>query len=71
MKCSAAAAYPHLEMCSGAGHDAVNLTDAALSAMVIVPCKAGPSHNAAEDAAPGHLAQRASVPANLPADCAR
>lgn len=62
---------PYREMCSGAGHDAVNLSYVAPSAMVFVPCKAGLSHNEAEDADPVHLAQGASVRANLLADCAR
>ncbi|MCW3717637.1 Zn-dependent hydrolase, partial [Burkholderia cenocepacia] len=51
-----AAGYPYLEMCSGAGHDAVHLSYVAPSAMVFVPCKAGLSHNEAEDADPVHLA---------------
>ena len=38
---TAAAGYPSMEMCSGAGHDAVNLSCVAPSAMVFVPCKAG------------------------------
>ena len=53
------------------GHDAVNLSCVAPSAMVFVPCKAGLSHNEAEEADPVHLAQGASVLANLLADCAR
>ncbi|MDN7608796.1 Zn-dependent hydrolase [Burkholderia multivorans] len=65
------AGFPHLEMFSGAGHDAVNLSYVAPSAMVFVPCKAGLSHNEAEDADPVHLAQGASVLANLLVDCAR
>ncbi|VWC65051.1 Zn-dependent hydrolase [Burkholderia lata] len=68
---TATAGYPYKEMCSGAGHDAVNLSYVAPSAMVFVPCKAGLSHNEAEDADPVHLAQGASVLANLLADCAR
>ncbi len=39
--------------------------------MVFVPCKAGLSHNEAENIDPVPLAQGASVPANLLADCAR
>ncbi|MBU9494390.1 Zn-dependent hydrolase [Burkholderia multivorans] len=66
-----AAGYPYFEMFSGAGHDAVNLSYVAPSAMVFVPCKAGLSHNEAEDADPVHLAQGASVLANLLVDCAR
>ncbi|PRF57895.1 Zn-dependent hydrolase [Burkholderia multivorans] len=66
-----AAGYPYLGMFSGAGHDAVNLSYVAPSAMVFVPCKAGLSHNEAEDADPVHLAQGASVLANLLVDCAR
>ncbi|MBJ9617913.1 Zn-dependent hydrolase [Burkholderia multivorans] len=65
------AGFPYLEMFSGAGHDAVNLSYVAPSAMVFVPCKAGLSHNEAEDADPVHLAQGASVLANLLVDCAR
>ncbi|KVR43800.1 Zn-dependent hydrolase [Burkholderia multivorans] len=68
---TSAAGYPYLEMFSGAGHDAVNLSYVAPSAMVFVPCKAGLSHNEAEDADPVHLAQGASVLANLLVDCAR
>ncbi|KWF18264.1 Zn-dependent hydrolase [Burkholderia pseudomultivorans] len=70
-RATAAAGYPYLEMCSGAGHDAVNLSYVAPTAMVFVPCKAGLSHNEAEDADPVHLAQGASVLANLLVDCAR
>ncbi|MBV6304547.1 Zn-dependent hydrolase [Candidimonas humi] len=56
---------PSLDMCSGAGHDAVNLSYVAPSAMIFVPCRHGLSHNEQEYAEPRHLAQGASVLANV------
>jgi N-carbamoyl-L-amino-acid hydrolase len=63
--------YPAMDICSGAGHDAVNLSYVAPTAMIFVPCKAGLSHNELEDADPVHLAQGASVLANVLLDEAR
>jgi N-carbamoyl-L-amino-acid hydrolase len=57
--------YSHMDICSGAGHDAVNLASVSPAAMIFVPCKAGLSHNELEDADPVHLAQGASVLANV------
>ncbi|MFM0502473.1 Zn-dependent hydrolase [Paraburkholderia caffeinilytica] len=57
--------YPSMDICSGAGHDAVNLSYVSPTAMIFVPCKAGLSHNELEDADPVHLAQGASVLANV------
>lgn len=54
-----------MDMCSGAGHDAVNVSYVAPSAMIFVPCKDGLSHNEREYATPRHLAQGASVLANV------
>jgi N-carbamoyl-L-amino-acid hydrolase len=62
---SAGLGFPSLDMCSGAGHDAVNLSYVAPSAMIFVPCRDGLSHNEAEYAEPRHLAQGASVLANV------
>lgn len=44
------------KMMSGAGHDAVNLSHVAPSAMLFVPCLDGISHNEAEYASPEHCA---------------
>jgi N-carbamoyl-L-amino-acid hydrolase len=52
---------PHMEVVSGAGHDAVYLADVAPSAMIFVPCKDGISHNEIEDAQPDHLAMGCDV----------
>lgn len=56
-----ALALPHMEVVSGAGHDAVYLADVAPTAMIFVPCKDGISHNEAEDAKPEHLGMGADV----------
>lgn len=62
---SAGLGLSSLDMCSGAGHDAVNLSYVAPSGMIFVPCRNGLSHNEAEYAEPRHLAQGASVLANV------
>ena len=53
--------YSHMEMISGAGHDAMNLSQIVPTAMIFVPCKNGISHNEAEFAAPEDLAAGANV----------
>lgn len=53
--------YGHMEMISGAGHDAMNLSLIVPTAMIFVPCKDGISHNEAEFATPDDLAAGASV----------
>ncbi len=40
--------YPHMDIISGAGHDAFWLNQIAPSAMIMCPCEAGLSHNEAE-----------------------
>jgi N-carbamoyl-L-amino-acid hydrolase len=52
---------PHLEIVSGAGHDAVYVARVAPAAMIFVPCKDGISHNEIEDATPADLAAGANV----------
>ena len=47
--------YPHMEMVSGAGHDAVYVSQVAPTSMIFVPCAGGISHNEAEDATPADL----------------
>lgn len=64
-RASADLGFPSQDICSGAGHDAVNLSYVAPSAMIFVPCKNGLSHNEQEYAEPRHLAQGASVLANV------
>ena len=51
----------HLDIVSGAGHDAVYVARTAPAAMIFVPCKDGISHNEIEDADPAHLAAGANV----------
>ncbi|MFN6994901.1 MAG: Zn-dependent hydrolase [Aquincola tertiaricarbonis] len=46
---------PHMDIVSGAGHDAVYLARVAPTAMIFVPCKDGISHNEIEDALPAHI----------------
>ncbi len=53
--------YPHREMVSGAGHDAIYLARVAPTSMIFVPCKDGLSHNEIEDARPEHLEAGANV----------
>ena len=47
--------YPHIDMVSGAGHDAVYVSQVAPTSMIFVPCAGGISHNEAEDATPSDL----------------
>ncbi|MBT2322065.1 Zn-dependent hydrolase [Variovorax paradoxus] len=51
----------HLDIVSGAGHDAVYVARTAPTAMIFVPCKDGISHNEIEDAKREHLAAGANV----------
>ena len=44
------AGYPHMDIVSGAGHDACYVSRVAPTAMIFVPCKDGISHNEIEDA---------------------
>jgi len=54
-------AFGHMDMISGAGHDAMNLALVVPTAMVFVPCKGGISHNESEFASATDLAAGASV----------
>ncbi len=51
----------HMDIVSGAGHDAVNLARVVPTAMIFVPCRGGISHNEAEYAEPRHVAEGANV----------
>jgi N-carbamoyl-L-amino-acid hydrolase len=55
------AGLSHLDIVSGAGHDAVYVARVAPAAMIFVPCRDGISHNEIEDAEPAHLAAGAGV----------
>ncbi len=46
---------PHMDVVSGAGHDAVYVAQVAPAGMIFVPCKDGISHNEIEDALPEHI----------------
>jgi len=52
---------PHMDVVSGAGHDAVYVNGVAPTGMIFVPCKDGISHNEIEDALPEHIAAGANV----------
>lgn len=45
----------HMDIVSGAGHDAVNMAAHTPTAMIFVPCAGGISHNELESAEPAHL----------------
>lgn len=51
----------HMDIVTGAGHDAVYVAGVAPTAMIFVPCKDGVSHNEIEDAQPEHLAAGCQV----------
>lgn len=53
--------HAHMDVISGAGHDAVYVHRVAPTAMIFVPCKDGISHNEIEDAQPAHLAAGCDV----------
>ena len=55
------ASLPHMDIVSGAGHDAVYVARTAPTSMIFVPCKDGISHNEIEDASPEHLAAGCNV----------
>jgi N-carbamoyl-L-amino-acid hydrolase len=53
--------YPHMELVSGAGHDAIHVADLCPAAMIFVPCKDGISHNEIEEAKPEDLTAGCNV----------
>jgi len=53
--------YSHMNVVSGAGHDAVYLARCAPTGMIFIPCKDGISHNEIEDARPEHVAAGCNV----------
>ena len=55
-KAAAGNAIAHMDLVSGAGHDACYVARVAPTAMIFVPCKDGISHNEIESATPEDLA---------------
>lgn len=53
--------YSHLDIVSGAAHDAIAIARIAPTAMIFVPCAGGISHNEAESATPSDLAAGCQV----------
>jgi len=47
--------FDHMDMVSGAGHDACYINRVAPTGMIFVPCKDGISHNEIESAKPDEL----------------
>jgi len=58
---AARAGLPHMDILSGAGHDARNMARICPTGMVFVPCKDGVSHNEAESATAADLAAGTKV----------
>lgn len=52
---------PHMDLFSGAGHDAMHLATVCPTGMLFVPCEKGISHNEIENAHPADLAAGAQV----------
>lgn len=63
--------FAHLDIFSGAGHDARCLARVCPSGMIFVPCEQGVSHNEAENARPSDLAAGARVLTSCLVDLAR
>jgi N-carbamoyl-L-amino-acid hydrolase len=53
--------YSHMDVVSGAGHDAIYMKRLAPTGMIFIPCKDGVSHNEIEDAKSEHLEAGANV----------
>jgi len=58
---ASALGYSHMDVVSGAGHDAVYMARLAPAGMIFVPCKDGISHNEIEDAQEEHITAGANV----------
>jgi N-carbamoyl-L-amino-acid hydrolase len=55
----------HMDIVSGAGHDAIYMARVAPTSMIFVPCEGGISHNEIENARPEHLAAGCNVLLNV------
>jgi N-carbamoyl-L-amino-acid hydrolase len=51
----------HMDIVSGAGHDAIFVAELGPAGMIFVPCEGGISHNEIENAAPQDLADGCAV----------
>jgi beta-ureidopropionase / N-carbamoyl-L-amino-acid hydrolase len=58
-------ALVHMDIVSGATHDAKYMADLCPSGMLFVPCRGGVSHNEAESATPSDLAAGTRVLAEV------
>jgi len=58
---AAALGHGHMDIVSGAGHDAVYIARVAPTAMIFIPCEGGISHNEIESATPADLAAGCDV----------
>ncbi|HEX6978842.1 MAG TPA: M20 family metallo-hydrolase [Alphaproteobacteria bacterium] len=67
---AAALGLPHMDMPSGAGHDAMHINALCPTGMIFVPCHKGISHNEAESATPADLAAGCRVLADALVDLA-
>jgi N-carbamoyl-L-amino-acid hydrolase len=61
----------HMDIVSGAGHDACYVARVAPTAMIFVPCEGGISHNEIENADPADLAAGCAVLLNAVLAAAR
>jgi len=53
--------YSNMPVVSGAGHDAVYMSQLAPTGMIFIPCKDGISHNEIESATPEHITAGCNV----------
>ena len=63
-------AYDSMELVSGAGHDACNLSAVVPTSMIFIPCEGGLSHNEAESAKPEHIEAGCNVLLHAMIECA-
>jgi N-carbamoyl-L-amino-acid hydrolase len=56
---------PHMDIVSGAGHDAIYMARVCPTSMIFVPCEGGISHNETENAKPEDLAAGCNVLLNV------
>jgi N-carbamoyl-L-amino-acid hydrolase len=61
----------HMDIVSGAGHDAIYMARVAPTSMIFVPCEGGISHNEVENAKPEDLAAGCNVLLNVMLEKAR
>jgi N-carbamoyl-L-amino-acid hydrolase len=61
----------HMDIVSGAGHDAIYMARIAPTSMIFVPCEGGISHNEIENAKPEDLAAGCDVLLNVILERAR